>query len=622
MKLPHLQRQAGVSTLMVLSVMATLAVFVASALEYSSVMHRHSQRISTLQKATEVGDGSLMYSFGIWREICRLNSASTMPASYFVYAVPPPALYFPEIANYTATSGSNSTGSYTISNFRIQAMDPQWNILTNSSAAPPPATGQDDATRSYYYLARADISLPARGGNVNTSVRRVFKKEVISPWNWAIFYVDPLEIHPGPAFTVTGWVHSNSTLYTAHSSLTFASKVTYANDWMIGFAPGDGSHNSDIPAPPNYPANLPPALDISHQPFGLDSSRIFSNTNASDNDNSYHELIEPTDTNYADPLVGQRYWDQAGVKVVIDSSGNLKFYNEIFDSNHNPQQISNSSSNGSYDKTLYQAISGAISTGTTIQDNREGASVRLVTLDVSKVYTAINALTLPAVGNGQSNGGRSFNQIIYIVDQTAGSTGGTPKRGVKVINGAKIPNQGLTIVSGNPVYLQGDYNTGGANGSSASGSGGPPSNNASDPTKPTVTGYTRQPCMVGGDAVYVLSNGWNDSNSAASLSTRNATNTTVNTAIMSGIVPSANGNYSGGAENFPRFLEDWSGDKLTYYGSMVELYKSKQATGYWGKANVYNPPSRLWYFDTNFRLNGPPGSLMIYNYINQRWFVL
>lgn len=60
----------------------------------------------------------------------------------------------------------------------------------------------------------------------------------------------------------------------------------------------------------------------------------------------------------------------------------------------------------------------------------------------------------------------------------------------------------------------------------------------------------------------------------------------VNTAIVSGNVPTpalpAEG-YSGGAENYPRFLEDWSSSTMTYYGSMVELYQSKQAIGPWGK---------------------------------------
>jgi hypothetical protein len=137
-----------------------------------------------------------------------------------------------------------------------------------------------------------------------------------------------------------------------------------------------------------------------------------------------------------------------------------------------------------------------------------------------------------------------------------------------------------------------------------------------------VAGYTRAPCSILADAVNLLSNSWTDANSGTVPA---ASPTTFNTAIVAGTVPTnaySDGAYSGGAENFPRFLEDWSNKTLTYYGSMVELYKSQQSTGEWGKANVYSPPTREWYFDTNFRINPPPGSLMLYTYTKGRWFVL
>ena len=82
------------------------------------------------------------------------------------------------------------------------------------------------------------------------------------------------------------------------------------------------------------------------------------------------------------------------------------------------------------------------------------------------------------------------------------------------------------------------------------------------------------------------------------------------------------GAYSGGAENFPRFLEGWGGVKITYYGSMVELYKSAQSIGKWRMPNIYDAPDRQWYFDSNFKTKPPRGSLMIYSYIKGKWSVL
>jgi hypothetical protein len=97
---------------------------------------------------------------------------------------------------------------------------------------------------------------------------------------------------------------------------------------------------------------------------------------------------------------------------------------------------------------------------------------------------------------------------------------------------------------------------------------------------------------------------------------RAATHTTYNTAIVSGFMPSgyqppsgAQYGYSGGANNFPRFLENWTDDSCTYFGSMVELYQSKTFTGAWDTGVIFRPPLRRWNFDENFRSTPPPGSL-------------
>ena len=239
--------------------------------------------------------------------------------------------------------------------------------------------------------------------------------------------------------------------------------------------------------------------------------------------------------------------------------------------------------------------------------------MRIVTLDVSKIT---GALTSTSSGGTGYLVGTSFNGIVYIAD-TSGSS--TVKRGIRLQNGAKILSPGLTVASENPVYIQGDYNTGKTSSTNT------PANTANNSTgNNVVSGYTEVPCAVLADAVTVLSNNWSDANTT--LSSRNATPTTVNAAIVSGIVPTGSGgsganSYSGGAENFPRFLEDWSGQTFTYYGSMVELYKSQQSTGYWGNDNVYDPPNRNWHFDTLFYTSPPPGTLKIVTYVKSRWYV-
>jgi hypothetical protein len=251
----------------------------------------------------------------------------------------------------------------------------------------------------------------------------------------------------------------------------------------------------------------------------------------------------------------------------------------------------------------------------------------VATLDISQILDAPGKNYKPGLGTGP---------VIYIYDASStthplkadgtvdltvnkksdGSTSATAvPRAIRLKNGSKIPSSGLTIASNNPIYVQGDFNTG----------GNPPSNsgNAADALTPQVAGYTRAPVSILGDAITILSNSWND---APSATPRDATNTTVNAALVSGIVPTApvggDGSYSGGAENFPRFLENWSGNTFTYYGSMVELYKSQQATGKWTNSlSVYQPPIRQWYFDNNFKIKPPPGTIMLYSYVKGQWSV-
>jgi hypothetical protein len=583
----------GSALVVVMSVLATLLVTVAIAIEYTTSVHRNVQRSRWLNNATTIGDGSMDLLFGYWREVCRGNTNVPMPTSAFASVPLPTSTQFPDVLNFSATRAADL--SFTISNYSVQAVDPELNPIA-SNATPPAGIGMSATSATYNYLASADVTLAAMNSKMTAKVRRVFQKQQLSPWNWAIFYVDLLEIQPGPPFTVTGWVHTNGDLYTGHNTLTFADKVTYGRDWTVGFAPGDsrntGGAGPESPTTPTWPSNLPPALDVAHQPFGLDSSRIVNTTDSNPNNDSYHELIEQPVAGYSDPLAGTRYYDQAGVKILIDNTNTVTILDAA-------GTVVNSHSAGS-DLQIYNVFTSAITTNQNIQDNREAASIRLATLDVGKVATAVK--------NGTLTG---FNGIIYMTDTSASANGAAPKRGVRLKNGTVMPTGGLTIVSGNPVYIQGDYNTGGLN---------PPSDSG-NPLQPQINGYTRQPSSVIADAVNILSNSWSDSNSGSGLSARVASSTTINTAILSGIIPSANNIYSGGAENFPRFLEDWSNKTLTYYGSMVELYQSKQSIGTWGKDNVYNPPNRQWFFDKNFQVYSPPGSLMVYSYVKGRWFL-
>jgi hypothetical protein len=261
------------------------------------------------------------------------------------------------------------------------------------------------------------------------------------------------------------------------------------------------------------------------------------------------------------------------------------------------------------------SIKGAFKSKTTLYDQREGKTVDVSNIDVSVLTPALNAL-----------GAANFNSVMYIVDNTPVSGSAPNPKTIRLQNGGILPDAGLTIASQNPIYIQGDYNTGTSSTVPYTSVPANSTGNPNDTDSPTVAGYTRKSSAVLGDAVMFLSNSWNDSNSSLSVSSRNAVNTTYNTAVMTGYTPSGYTNssgvqygYSGGANNYPRFLENWTNKTCTYTGSMVELFQSYVFTGQWALGNIYTPPTRRWNFDTNFLTSAPPGSLICVVYSRGSW---
>jgi hypothetical protein len=130
------------------------------------------------------------------------------------------------------------------------------------------------------------------------------------------------------------------------------------------------------------------------------------------------------------------------------------------------------------------------------------------------------------------------------------------------------------------------------------------------------------PASLAADAVTVLSDNWSDANSTAAVGSRVAAATTVNAALLTGAVDTTLGNYSGGMENFPRFLESWGlANVFTYNGSMIKMFPSLYATNVWGQANVYDPPARNWAYDANFNdpTQLPPKTPSVQQVIRTQW---
>ena len=196
---------------------------------------------------------------------------------------------------------------------------------------------------------------------------------------------------------------------------------------------------------------------------------------------------------------------------------------------------------------------------------------------------------------------------------------------LQIINGEYIPSPtfapepGLTIATNAPVYLVGDYNADGVV-------------HTDDANLIELNHYKNQsgvfyrepPSAIMCDSFTILSNDWISSNrqysNEASTGNRKAnTFTEVSVAILTGLKPTipvgsvsepAGGAQSGGAHNFPRFLEYWN-TTLTIRTSMVALFESEVHVMPMPDncGHYYNPPTRDWGYNQNFDEGiYPPGT--------------
>jgi hypothetical protein len=614
MKIQH--RESGNTLIIAVLTTALFGTLVGIAVDYTTNVGRNAQRSLSIAKAVEIGDGSLELAFASWRKICSSQEDPTAPMTKTSFATitAPAGANFPIVESGFTLSrtdqGSNPTS--TISNFKVEPVDPLLGALPSSSPAPTPtkSTGPGEGTFSYFYLASADVTVKALKGSITAKVRRVFEQRITSPWNWAIMFNDNLELSPDSNLTLNGWVHTNGQLYTPSSNLTLTDRLSYVSDWNFGWDPSDTYHFGMVPGMPAYNSEFPPGTEQPYIPFGWDPSTLINTTDTLTNNDSYREVIErPASPAETDAWADTRFYNQAAIVIEINAANVLKVYTGVAGSRSDATGSTDSGTKG----TAWSAAQDAISVNHNIMDYRRttGAHpgpVRMVEFDMDDFRDWYPTTSTKA-----------WNGIIYIVDTSAGVGA---KRGIKIVNAHRVPNGGITIASENPVYIEGDFNTGDS----------PPSNSG-DPTDSTGSGYTKQPCLIAADAVMLMSNNWDNSKHDRPLAERIPTNTTVNSAIIAGNVPTnstGTGDYSGGAENFVRFMEDWqaNGRTFTYYGSMIQFFRSVQATEPWGTnpSMAYSPPSLKWYFDKDLTTKSPPSTvksqMATVSYLQQqRWFV-
>ncbi len=412
---------------------------------------------------------------------------------------------------------------------------------------------------SYKGLYGLAQSFKINSQSMTAEVDATVQDALIPIFQFAVFYENDLEWHPGPSMTLGGRVHTNANMYLgANTGLYIDSYVTAAGDIIHGRKPGSGQTLGTAgvfikDASGNYQNMKNPDgtwLDSNDPDWVADATARWGGQ-VEDNAFGITELYLPVvtsgqPTDLIDRNNPSSYESKADLKIVDGQA----YFKQA----------------GTWVNVTASLTSSGVLTERTFYDDHEDKNVTSWDIDVSK---------LNASSYYPSNG------IIYASrDDISGTI-----QGIRLVNGSTL-NSGLTVASENPVYIKGDFNT-----------------------------VNKKAAAVIGDAVTILSNSWSDGNSTKSLSSRVASNTTVNACLMTGNNNTGeNGaQYNGGLENLPRFLEKWDSKTFTWKGSMVDLWNSRQATAPWSYGVYYTAPNRNWAFDTDLLdINKlPPGTPMV-----------
>jgi hypothetical protein len=491
-------------------------------------------------------------------------------------------------------------------------------LVAVANTIPPPATGvlhhgPNDVPWSTQHIGTDTVEADAVGiqtihqhwlvqstadlAPFKHTVNRVLDVGLTPIFQYAIFYNPDLELLPGPSMTISGRVHTNADLYVgvgAGNTLTIKSDYFRSVGDMFRMRKDDGSLSTgSVKIQKSGTTSLYDMWSQSQfKSKGVPSTSGFDSQFKGFDANGDGDLSDMGD--WPDFAVGAlSTWGGTvqsadhGVKPVEPPSiGSIKRFQNVGAGNGDYAwnatlkdysyvgMGSGDSTKGRYHATadlVIRDLKAYDNKGTAISmpvgaiasrsfyDAREGKTVTVTQIDLKILRD--NGL-MPA--NGEIYASRS--------DATV-----SQPNGIRLVNGAEL-GQPLTVVTEDPLYVRGDYNT-----------------------------VNKKPAAVIADAVNLLSNSWDDKKTKGTLPKAKAT--VFDMAMITGGDETGGAGYSGGFENLPRFHENWDGVNASILGSFVKIYASELAKGKWVYGgDHYTAPNRLWDYDTSFNKveNLPP----------------
>jgi len=423
----------------------------------------------------------------------------------------------------------------------------------------------------------SEVNTPLK---VKGAVLQEVQVALIPIYQFASFYNMDYECSALPKMDIAGPVHVNGNVYLNPGNvLTYHSDITCTGTITKG--PKAGSGIPQMPGSVVYLAAHDGKVSNMTLPIGT------NNTLA-----AVREVVEmPPLTESPDSSMGQqRFYNKADMIIKVNDLAIT---------------VTSGRFNNFATPVLPFEYTNFIKTNITFYDARQKKTMKCTQIDIGafKSWNTTNETLRKVLPLADT-------RIIYVADLRTQAATNMP--GIRLVNGQTLPASGLTIATPYPLYIWGHYN-------------------CPNPLPlGTLNTSATAPAAVVADAITILSPAWKDADSYKAYNSRGygPTPTTVNAAFIAGIVQTVSSKgYSGGMENFPRFLEDWDSpaQAVTYSGSMVVMFESKYAIQPWLNIGVYyDPPVRNWAFDSNFKYPDklPPATPTAYVLTRGEWNIV
>lgn len=478
--------------------------------------------------------------------------------------------------------------------------------------------------------------------------------------SYGVFFNDDLEILPGATMSFKGKIHTNKNMYLGGpltlGTTTTGAEVSSAGHIFVG-RKNDNSQQTDS-VNVYYTANN---STIQNAAITADTDSINKNivnafnsndlekTNLGDGigtDDTWKVATSSDDSSkWSTSTVNSKKWDWK-------SGASERWNNAVQDSTHgvekkDPPKIDDIQPGGAYEQKAGMVIKTdrtTTGTGQIVETIQVKDSIGVVKYSKTLTYASATA-TIPTVSVTNNLGitadssanppvkadpfdsikfkdGREqkavttaaidiaslqkspswpANGLVYASRNDAVASTNNSLRnpsGFIIQNGSTLSKE-MNFVTNNPVYVRGDFNKHKLADNTSIEDTDSRAGTASD---------TWKPASIISDATTMLSNSWDPNNanylpSGTGTSPTAASNTEFNFTMITGNVKTKRDNtdtyYSGGLENFPRFLENWGSKTAKFRGSLIQLWESKYANTKWG-GSYYSAPNRNWGFDQSY----------------------